>query len=180
MNNIEHYLIVDLEATCCNQESIPRREMETIEIGAVMVRADTLNTVDEFCTFIKPVRHPILTNFCTELTSIEQTDVDAALKFPAAVDAFKRWMYQYPNFLFCSWGDYDKHQLRQDCGYHRLPFPIGAPHVNIKVRFSERQNLRKKLGMTEALRHCSIPLEGKHHRGIDDARNMARLLPFIF
>jgi 3'-5' exoribonuclease 1 len=25
----------------------------------------------------------------------------------------------------------------------------------------------------------SLPLEGTHHRGIDDARNIAKLLPYI-
>lgn len=35
-----HFLIVDVEeATCCDRQSIPRRHMETIEIGAVMVEA---------------------------------------------------------------------------------------------------------------------------------------------
>jgi inhibitor of KinA sporulation pathway (predicted exonuclease) len=28
--------------------------------------------------------------------------------------------------------------------------------------------------MKEALRFMSLPLEGRHHRGIDDARNIAR------
>ena len=28
----KHYLVVDLEATCCDQGSIPREETETIEI----------------------------------------------------------------------------------------------------------------------------------------------------
>ena len=31
-----HYLIVDLEATCSDQGEVPPREMETIEIGAVI------------------------------------------------------------------------------------------------------------------------------------------------
>jgi inhibitor of KinA sporulation pathway (predicted exonuclease) len=42
---------------------------------------------------------------------------------------------------------------------------------------SARQGLRKKLGMAKALRHVGLELQGTHHRGIDDARNIARLLP---
>ena len=50
----------------------------------------------------------------------------------------------------------------------------------MKRAFSEAQaRPRKKLGMAEALKHCGLPLEGTHHRGIDDARNIARLLPWI-
>ena len=60
--------------------------MEIIEIGAVMVDRETLSIVDEFQTFIKPIRHPILTDFCKQLTSITQSQVDTAPTFPAAID----------------------------------------------------------------------------------------------
>ncbi|MDF2697512.1 MAG: Inhibitor of the KinA pathway to sporulation, putative exonuclease, partial [Labilithrix sp.] len=30
-----------------------------------------------------------------------------------------------------------------------------------------------------ALEHAGLTLEGTHHRGIDDARNIARLLPWL-
>jgi inhibitor of KinA sporulation pathway (predicted exonuclease) len=35
------------------------------------------------------------------------------------------------------------------------------------------------MGMAAALRRCHLPLHGTLHRGIDDARNIARLLPFV-
>lgn len=180
LENYRYFLIVDLEATCCDKQSVPRNEMETIEIGAVIVGSSTLEVVDEFCTFIKPIRHPRLTRFCTELTSIKQSDVDSAPGYPEAVVIFKEWLYKYTDFLFCSWGNYDKSQLEQDSRFHGIPFPIGAPHLNIKVRFSEKQGLKKKFGMAQALSLCNLKLDGVHHRGIDDARNMARLAPFIF
>ena len=176
----ENYLIVDLEATCCDKKTFPTTEMETIEIGAVMVNAETFAVIDEFNTFIKPVRHPILTNFCTQLTSIRQEDVDNAPKYPEAIALFKQWLYQYSNFLFCSWGDYDRMQIEQDSRFHKVPFPIGANHLNIKVKFSEKQLIKKKLGMAQALAACGLELSGTHHRGIDDARNMAKLVPYIF
>jgi len=82
------YLVVDLEATCCDQDSIPQGENEIIEIGAVMVDADTLEPVDEFMTFVKSVHHPTLSSYCTELTSITQKEVDGAPENPAAMKAF--------------------------------------------------------------------------------------------
>ncbi len=45
--------------------------------------------------------------------------------------------------------------------------------------FSRSQGLKKKQGMAEALKLCGLKLEGAHHRGIDDARNIARMLPWI-
>jgi len=33
--------------------------------------------------------------------------------------------------------------------------------------------------MARALEIAGLPLDGTHHRGIDDARNMAKLMPYI-
>ena len=174
-----YYLIVDLEATCCDKNTVPRNAIETIEIGAVMVDANTLQIIDEFNTFIKPIRHPILTPFCTELTTITQNDIESAPQYPEATQTFKSWLSGYQTMVFCSWGDYDYKQFKQDSDYHRLPFPIAAPHVNIKKLFSQIQRLPKAYGMNYALQLAGLTLQGTHHRGIDDARNMARLLPWI-
>lgn len=74
----DNYLVIDLEATCCDSGTIPQGEMEMIEIGAVVADARSLQPVDEFGAFVRPVRHPILTEFCTALTSITQQQVDTA------------------------------------------------------------------------------------------------------
>lgn len=174
------YLVIDFEATCCDRGTVPRHQMEIIEIGAVMVDASDFRIEGEFQSFVRPVRHPVLTGFCTSLTSITQQDVDSAPPFGQFVSAFKPWLYGYSDFAFCSWGDYDYHQLHQDCEFHGIPCPIDAAHLNVKRLFSERSATRKKFGLAEAIRKVGLDFTGTHHRGIDDARNIARLLPFVF
>lgn len=177
---VERYLVIDFEATCCDKGTVPREHMEIIEVGAVMVDASTLQTIDEFQTFIRPTRHPQLTPFCTALTSIQQKDVDSAPTYREAINRFKAWLYRYSAFAFCSWGDYDLRQLQQDCDFHKVPYPISASHINLKRLMVERQSLSKKPGLDEAIRLAGLEFVGSHHRGIDDARNIARLLPYIF
>lgn len=176
----ERYLVIDFEATCCDKGTVPREHMEIIEVGAVMVEAAGFEVVDEFQIFVQPTRHPELTAFCTRLTSIAQRDVDAAPVFTDAMANFKAWLYRYSGFVFCSWGDYDLRQLRQDCDFHRLPYPISAPHLNVKRLMAQRHQLPKKPGLGEAVRLAGLEFSGTHHRGIDDARNIARLLPYVF
>ena len=171
-----YYLIVDLEATCSDSGEVPRHEMEIIEIGAVLQSSLTYEVESEFQTFIKPVRHPLLTDFCTELTGIEQADVDMAPAFAEAIAAFREWMFTFEDTLFCSWGDYDRKQFEQDCGYHQLAYPFRSAHLNLKAEFSRTLGLKKRLGITEALRHLGLQFEGSHHRGLDDARNIARIV----
>jgi 3'-5' exoribonuclease 1 len=161
--------------------------MEIIEIGAVMVEAQTLSIVDEFQTFIKPVRFPILTEFCTSLTSITQAQVDQAPGYVEAIALLQKWLSNYSNAVFGSWGDYallrryrkGRNQFKQDSKFHNVPFPIAYPHVNLKPLFSASQALPNRYSMADALQQVGIALEGTHHRGIDDARNIAKLLPFI-
>lgn len=181
MNLKKHnnYLIVDLEATCCDDGSFPRDEMETIEIGAVMVEGENLTIIDEFTIFIKPVRHPVLTPFCTGLTSITQEDVDGADDYKNAIVKFENWLSNHSDYLFLSWGYYDKKQLMQDSEYHGLTFPIPVEHQNLKNHFSQSMNTRKKFGLSTALFIKKLTFQGTAHRGIDDARNIARLMPYI-
>ncbi|AFZ35787.1 Exonuclease RNase T and DNA polymerase III [Stanieria cyanosphaera PCC 7437] len=179
LENYQYFLIVDLEATCCDRKTIPRHQMEIIEIGAVIIEAKELNIISEFQTFIKPIRHPILTNFCQQLTSITQKQIDSALNYSQAIAVFKEWLYAYSNFIFGSWGDYDRKQFEQDCQFHQVAYPIASKHINLKKLFSTNQELKSTYGMKQALQLAKIELEGTHHRGIDDARNIAKLMPYI-
>ena len=173
----DYFLIVDLESTCCDQNTIPPGEGEIIEIGAVMVEANFLKQVGAFSIFIRPCRHPTLTEFCMKLTSINQGDVDSAPNYKMAIEKFKAWLAGYQNYLFCSWGNYDRNHLASESAYHNEQNPISAPHLNIKKSFAKKQNTRA-MGMQFALQLINEPLSGSHHRGIDDATNMVKLLPF--
>lgn len=172
----DYYLIVDLEATCSNDGSVPRHEMEIIEIGAVMQNSRTFEIESEFQTMVRPVRHRQLTAFCTELTGIRQHEIADAPLFPEALEATTKWMDGFADALFCSWGDYDRHQFTQDCDYHRIDYPFRSGHLNLKAEFSRTLNRGKRYGITEALRQIGLNFEGSHHRGLDDARNIARIV----
>jgi len=147
----DNYLVIDLEATCCDSGTIPQGEMEIIEIGAVVADARSLQPVDEFGAFVRPVRHPILTEFCTALTSITQQQVDTANGFPDVLDQLVRWAAKHPNAVFSSWGEYDRKQLARDCSFHRVRYPF-EDHVNLKRLFAKAMGLRKPEGMAPALR----------------------------
>jgi inhibitor of KinA sporulation pathway (predicted exonuclease) len=172
-----HYLVIDLEATCADNGSIPKQIMEIIEIGAVLLDGRALQPIAEFQTFVRPVRRPKLTPFCQQLTSIRQEDVDAAPRFPEALGRLVAALWQGKDALFCSWGAYDRGQFEQDCRFHGIAYPFGAQHLNLKALFAQRRGMSRQLGMAAALREAGLQLRGTHHRGIDDARNIARLLP---
>ncbi len=172
-----YYLVIDLEATCDRGGLMPPAETEIIEIGAVLVRGRGFQVESEFQTFLRPVHRPRLTPFCTELTSITQADVDAAPTFPHAIALLGAFIGGR-DALFCSWGEYDRNQFKRDAKRHRTGLPFGDRHLNLKALFSETLGEDERYGMAGALRRVGLPLVGTHHRGIDDARNIAQLLPY--
>jgi inhibitor of KinA sporulation pathway (predicted exonuclease) len=174
----QYLLIVDLEATCCDSGTIPNTESEIIEIGAIMVHRSKKIEIDAFCEFIKPVRHPTLTPFCTQLTTITQEVLDSSLPFKEVMDALEHWLRPYQsNYVMCSWGNYDRNHIISDCQYFGVINPIESSHLNLKAAFAKKQGI-KRCGLQRALEFAGLTFEGQHHRGIDDARNIARLLDY--
>lgn len=171
------FIIVDLEATCWEDVRDYDR-METIEIGAVELLSADGAPAREFARFVRPVVEPELSPFCRRLTTIRQRDVDAAEGFGAVFPAFVAWIGPDP-FVLCSWGGYDLTQFRGDCARHGLALPATFErHVNLKQEFARAFSV-KPCGLERALAQVGMTLEGTHHRGIDDARNIARLAALV-
>ncbi|MCY3414465.1 MAG: exonuclease domain-containing protein [Candidatus Heimdallarchaeota archaeon] len=173
----QHIAIIDFEATCTNKGEFPRNEMEIIEIGCLILNRD-LKVIDEFNCFVKPVRNPTLTAFCTELTCITQEDVDKASDFAAMIDGLKEKIRKY-NPLFASWGAYDKNQLLNDCAYHSIAYPFDDEHLDIKRWIPKFLGLNKPKGIGGMLNYLNLQFEGTPHRGRDDVNNILRILKTI-
>lgn len=173
-----HYIVFDLEATCWEERD--NRRNETIEIGAVLIN-EKQEVISEFQQFVKPLMNPVLSDFCTNLTSIQQADVDDAPLFPEAIENFKTWFQESEeDYLLCSWGFYDRKQLEHDAGIHGLEADWVAQHISLKHQYAKFKGLRRAIGMKNALKKEKIALDGTHHRGIDDARNIAKIFVKYF
>lgn len=96
-----NYLVIDLEATCWDRESLPTK-METIEIGAVMLASAAGPPQGEFNAFVRPVGSPVLSDLCRALTSIRQEDLDAADTFPVVLKSLVDWAQSAQPFVWCS------------------------------------------------------------------------------
>ena len=174
---MQRLMIVDLEATCEREGWTGLEMMETIEIGAVVIDMNTYEMVAEFQSFVRPTLHPTLTAFCTELTTIRQEDVDCAPLFPEAFARFCQFAKQQRADAWGSWGWYDLKQFMKDC--ERTETQMDLPvHVNVKRCFTSARGIGKDVGMKKALHILGIPMNGTHHRGIDDARNIVKTVPF--
>ncbi len=175
-----HFIIYDLEATCWKH---PRASFiqEIIEIGAVKIN-QYAEVVDTFCEFIKPVHHPTLSPFCKELTSIQQEDVENAREFAEVAETFAEWIgySDRQEYLLCSWGYFDRKALRHDCELNNIDADWTDKHISLKHQYRDIKALRKPMGLKRAVEKEGFTWDGLHHRGIDDAKNLAKLFILYF
>jgi inhibitor of KinA sporulation pathway (predicted exonuclease) len=166
--------VVDVEATCWADGAPPGAVSEIIEIGLTVVDLAAGARVARHGILVRPVRSTV-SEFCTELTGLTQDEVDGGVRFAEACRllAAEHGAGARP---WVSWGDYDRHQFTRQCGATGVPYPFGRHHTNAKAVFTEAYGLRKRPGMAQALEIAGRPLEGRHHRGEDDAWNIAGLV----
>lgn len=177
-------LAVDFEATCCDDNSFPRRESEIIEFGCALVDVKQRKVVDTFSSFVKPQVHPVLHRFCTELTTIVQEQVDTAPVFKQVVKQVNDWLHEKvrignKSLVWISWGQYDFNKLIEDCARARVNNPLGGnSHFNFK-RYEALLSRSREKGLDGVIKHYGLQWYGVHHRGVDDAVNVANLFLHI-
>jgi inhibitor of KinA sporulation pathway (predicted exonuclease) len=81
-------------------------------------------------------------------------------------------------YWLCSWGFYDKKQLTKDCLLHGIDTKWLQNHISIKHQYADIYGI-DPCGMPEAMRKLGIPMDGTHHRGVDDAKNIGKIFKFI-
>lgn len=132
--------------------------------------------VGEYNSFVKPILNPKLSDFCIQLTSIQQSDVDEAPEFPAALNSFLAWIACFAgSYILCSWGYYDRVQFKNDCVLHELDWNWTNRHISLKHQYAAIKGNRRPSGMKRALKSENIPLDGTHHRALDDVKNILKI-----
>jgi inhibitor of KinA sporulation pathway (predicted exonuclease) len=176
---LANVLVIDLEATCADDGSISPELMEVLELGAVWVSPEghILDRFHSFCRAEQP-----LTAFCKRLLPhIDQATIDAAPAWPAVAPGLAEFaqLRRQAGSCWGSWGTFDHNQIARECVRHSIANPLaGLEHFNLKRAFAKARGNIRQVGMSTAFQIARLTLEGDHHRALDDALNIARLLPF--
>ncbi|MBK7008166.1 MAG: exonuclease domain-containing protein [Saprospiraceae bacterium] len=169
-----NFIIYDLEATCWRGRP-PHGVNEVIEIGAYKVN-QLGEVLDVFNKFIKPTVNPILSDFCRQLTSISQSDVDKSKTFPHIIQEFQDWInVQEEDYNLCSWGKFEIQLLKNDCKLHKLEYDWLDNNINVKGQYHEIKGEHKLTGLKNTIKHEGMEFTGIHHRAISDAENLAKI-----
>jgi inhibitor of KinA sporulation pathway (predicted exonuclease) len=171
---LDQILVVDLEATCWPGDPPEGQESDIIEIGLCALDVSTGRRVEKASIVVRPERSTI-SEYCTALTTLTQDEVNQGISLAEACDLL-RTRYGSKERLWASFGDYDRLMFERECRIHDVEYPFGPGHINVKSLFAAVQGLDQELPLDGAMEWLDFPLEGHHHRGEDDAWNIARIL----
>jgi ERI1 exoribonuclease 3 len=197
----DYFAVLDFEATCeanninSSIEGESKFQQEIIEFPIILMTTMG-KIVDTFHHYVKPVYHPTLSTFCTQLTGIEQKTVDQAKEFPHVWELAQEFLSKHgateKNTIFFTCGNWDletmlpsqialshKYQRQKSKGGKEeklINFPlIFRTSLNIKKEYQKLYG-RKVISMVDMLRDAQLELKGRHHSGIDDTKNIAAVL----
>lgn len=170
---LDQILVIDIESTCWEGTIPVGQESEIIEIGICTVELASRKRLEKESILVKPERSTV-SNFCTQLTTLTQQQVDQGIPFSEACSILKK-KYHSQERIWASYGDYDRRQFERKCQSRNISYPFGSRHINVKSLLAIIHCLPREIGMDQALELINLPLEGTHHRGGDDAWNIAAI-----
>lgn len=176
----DYYVVIDYEATC--QENNNNFIQEIIEFPAVLVDAEQKKIVGMFREFCKPTLNPVLSDFCKQLTGVNQSEVDNASEFAVVLDHFEEWMEAWSlgsthTFAVLTDGPWDIFRfLSKQCELSSVPFPRWARKwVNMRKAYCNFYDC-KRCNLEQMLQNLGLQFEGRPHCGLDDSKNIARIV----
>ncbi len=172
--SLDVILVVDLESTCWEGLPPPDQSSEIIEIGLCLVDLKTLTRTEKRSLLVKPVQSEI-SEFCTQLTTLTPEMFADAGSLADAVKILRK-EYRSKDRIWASWGDYDRRQFERVCKDQNVGYPFGPSHLNVKSLFAAAIGAGHEMGLDGAYQHLGLTMEGTHHRGDDDAWNIAEIL----
>ncbi|KAL4204720.1 hypothetical protein AMTRI_Chr01g111270 [Amborella trichopoda] len=183
LRNQEHdyYLVLDLEG-----------KVEILEFPVVMIDARTLEFVDCFHRFVRPVQmserriKEYIEGKYGKL-GVDRVWFDTAITFQELLPQFELWMTQHlllkerekwlHQAAFVTCGNWDlKTKVPQQCEVSCIELPsYFREWINLKDIYLNFYN-KRATGMMAMMKGLGISMMGSHHLGIDDAKNITRVL----
>ncbi|KAK9371012.1 ribonuclease H-like domain-containing protein [Lipomyces kononenkoae] len=200
---IRYILCLDIEATFDGDRSFSQETHEVIELPCILVDINEGKIIDEFHTFVKPQRHPHLTKKCMTLTGITQEEIDNAPTFTEAIHLLDGFMNKhsdklYPppqvgnpppsgwpllgprNYVWVTDGraDIERFLCLRSCRINRIRLPayMSGQYIDMKLLFKTHFKEREFRRIPDMLAKWGLSFEGREHSGLQDARQVARIM----
>ncbi|XP_034921199.1 uncharacterized protein [Populus alba] len=179
--DFQYFVVIDFEATC-DKERNPHPQ-EIIEFPSVIVSSVTGQLEACFQTYVRPTCNQLLSDFCKDLTGIQQIQVDRGVTLSEALLRHDKWLenkgIKNTKFAVVTWSNWDcRVMLESECRFKKIRKPPYFNRwINLKVPF--RDIFGGARCLKEAVEMAGLHWQGRAHCGLDDAKNTARLLALL-
>nr|AKM76598.1 polynucleotidyl transferase ribonuclease H-like superfamily protein [Melianthus villosus] len=178
----DFFLVLDLEG-----------KIEILEFPVVLVDAKTMDVVDLFHRFVRPSQmseqriNEYIEGKYGKL-GVDRVWHDTAIPFMEVAQQFESWLIHHrlwrkelggplDKAAFVTCGNWDvKTKVPQQCQVAKMKLPkYFMEWINLKDVYLNFYK-RRATGMMTMMKELQIPLLGSHHLGVDDAKNITRVL----
>ncbi|CAN1288020.1 Uncharacterized exonuclease domain-containing protein At3g15140 [Linum perenne] len=168
---------------------------EILEFPVILIDTRTMTVVDLFHRFVRPCSmsaeriDEYIANKYRKF-GVDQVWHNTAIPFVEVAEQFEAWLIQHRlwgrthscrlhNAAFVTCGNWDvKTQVPHQCKVSKIQLPpYYNEWINLKDVFHNFYHPEEKAkGMRKMMEHLKMPMSGSHHLGIDDTRNIARIV----
>ncbi|EEC80571.1 hypothetical protein OsI_22899 [Oryza sativa Indica Group] len=179
---LDYFLVLDLEG-----------KVEILEFPVVMIDAQSMEFVDSFHRFVHPtvmseqrIREYIEGKYGK--FGVDRVWHDTAIPFMEVLQEFEDWIEHHKfwkkeqggalnSAAFITCGNWDlKTKVPEQCRVSKIKLPsYFMEWINLKDIYLNFYS-RRATGMMTMMRELQMPIVGSHHLGIDDAKNIARVV----
>ena len=180
----KYLLVLDFEANSEKHKRIqPVQEIIEFPIVALDTKTNEIMEDKIFHHYVKPTETE-MTPFITELTGITKDMVAKGKPLEEVINLSLKFIkenFKEDEICFITCGDFDFRCLAREAKFKKIDLPLVLrKYINIKEVFKCCFNFKEdKCSMTDMLGFLNLKLDGKHHSGIDDSKNIAKILQEI-
>lgn len=148
----------------------PGEFREVVQIGAVKLDAETLQTIGEFAALVRPRINKELSAYFEALTGITNATLQACgIDFRDAYDGFVAFAGEGP---IISFGRDDRVLVQNLSLYGIHDAPLLPRHINIAPWLNENGIVTEGLHACDIARACGAEFRGREHDALEDARSI--------
>ncbi|MHC0039025.1 3'-5' exonuclease KapD [Pseudoneobacillus sp. C159] len=167
MEGQQQHLFIDFEFTMPEKnKKNPEFYPEIIEAGIVVVQEGKI--VEQYSTFVTPIKFSKLTDRCKSFLNISQKQVDQGVPFSHLVEKLKGYQAN-GSTVVVTWGNMDMRVLRSNCEKANLKFPFLTKEIDLSMEYKRFFGDQNQTGLWKAVQEYGKEGTGKHHRALDDA-----------
>uniref|UniRef100_A0A0A9FM66 Exonuclease domain-containing protein n=1 Tax=Arundo donax TaxID=35708 RepID=A0A0A9FM66_ARUDO len=179
---LDYFLILDLEG-----------KVEILEFPVVMIDAQSMEFIDSFHRFVRPtaMSEQRVTGYIQGKYGkfgVDRVWHDTAIPFKEVLQEFEDWIGNHNlwskeqggslnSAAFVTCGNWDlKTKVPEQCRVSKIKLPTYFMEwINLKDIYLNFYN-RRVTGMMTMMRELQMPVVGSHHLGIDDSKNITRVV----